>query len=336
MKKVLALYIFILTLFSSCTGKNKNPDIIEITMESVDSMDVFLGHPSAMAAVENTLFLVNYIDDGKFLEVIDLNTSKTVKRVFSRGNGPGEFSGPMDLVTDGHSLCVFDRGTSVAREYLVSDIVDSDSVYNSGVLIPAADRVAVCKDRYAGAGLYEEGSLYIYGKDGVFIKSLDIVPECVAKTTDKELRYKFGQGRLCFDEQGKYLLYCPSFVGIMRLFAIDENQEISLIKEHVMDTEMLDRLSQGASQIEIGIDDKTFCKGISFKDGFFYVLQSGKSIQEDDGTRTVIKMDTEGKILKEYHLTFPVLEFTMADNDKAIAVTVNDEKEYVLVTFDLK
>lgn len=178
--------------FSSCK-MNDNRDFVDKEIFKGKDIETFklegtlmqfndtIWHPVGIEVKDTLLFLKNRSTDYVY-HIYNLKNNKKINECLKIGQGPNEFIFPLIVQSIGDNIWMFDRGTSIVKEYLVSDLL-SDQVpipqKNIQLKNHVSDKVAVLPNNniLASVNKLPRGGFDLYDFNGIFLDSIGKFPE---------------------------------------------------------------------------------------------------------------------------------------------------------------
>lgn len=237
--KSILLLLFFIFLFIECSCKHKkytysnyqklkiSDKTIKLHATVVNNFDIYF--PSTSSIINNYFVLVDSKAD-KLIKIIDLKSNELLKSFGSRGQGPDEFIGAREIITDPNDknfFWIYDISTRNLKYYNINNILNNNfypeeiiriSTENSGV--PA--QLIICPDKtMLGVGLFLKGRISIYGTSGNFVRSIGKFP-VILKNEEFAAQHSHGfSGNFAYKDISKEIYIATRLGTIVEKYSLD-------------------------------------------------------------------------------------------------------------------
>lgn len=303
-----------------------------------------LGIPFPIAFLDSLFIGADYVD-GKSLLLYDFKNDVYV-RTLSIGQGPGEVSGPIDIIgmsRQEKTVTILQRSSGIIRTYALSDLwKDSVSAYRDEITVVGTDRAVRLPEGYACAGFSDvgKGILSFYDEKENLTGYADVHPEWDV-SGNYERKYWLAQGHLAYNDKSGKLMLASGFAS-----------EIHFFQKHNGNWELDSSFSTGSDDLERRIletNDWSFrgdginrCLEACSTGRYFYVLYDGRKFSErlsqapsaerERGDHLyVIRFTADGELDVMYEVDPTIVSFYVSPDDAWVyAALLGKDGEYVI------
>lgn len=331
------MYKFVLIialLFVSCSYTDKEP-ASEKLISSFEEINVLIGLPGSMSVYGDYLIIDNWTDDGKLLELVDINSGTSVRRCINRGDGPADLLDPIDFKVRGDSLLCLSRRVSKFKMYSIPNLLSSDSLMCNPMDFGRFDRFTSSTKGYFFFGPGKADGLSIYNSTGNFVNTLPLFSEYDDKLKNESLMYRMKQGFFDVSDDGRYLAFGGSFLGVLKFYEINADGSYGLIQNIEFDHRMQDKIMDKGENVVIDQSDLDHCWDVQYFNGAFYVQYNGLPMSDTSSMSSILKYSEDGQLQACYKFRFPLVSFCMKDENSAFGISKNNDGDYILVRFSL-
>ena len=344
--KLLLINVPICVAFCSCIDKNKNDEKIigSVKRLALDTLsvkeiplDFLLGNPNQIEMIDSLLIITDNQDE-KALAICGYN-GKLINRTLCVGEGPGECIMPIDIsVSHGNkSLIVLQRQNGECDEYNINVLLnDSTPSSLNSYKFKGTDRIISTGSKYIGSGLYDAGSLRIYNKDGLEVKTQNIYPDYLNSIENATDKYRIAQGFISYSKN--VIAYGTYFTGDISFFTYQDNR-LRLINSCVTKPNKIrERIIRNPSDVSIHKDDIVHCIDICSSLNYFYVLYCGTDMGQVNQLkeRYIMKFGTSGNLIQVYRVNARINSICVSNDDtKMYAIILADNLDYTIASIGI-
>lgn len=345
--KLLKHFITVTTIYVlfSCSTNERRISIIEQfpTITEISPLEVpvdsFLGKPYQIVNAGDKLIIADIIDE-KLIHIYDLKEQKTVKQLFSKGSGPNDLLLPLYINTvDTSTINIFQRQNSVYTEYHISNLLQGDLNPITKVTCNNSDDIKkISNDKFIGNGFFKEGALGVFNNEGVLIKEWNTYPDFIYKLPNPSSKFLLGQQYFEFNPQTHLLMTASIFTGDIQVFNVNDQLEITKIKEYKTPISSIERRIDNSNEIKPNANDIVYYEDIACTEHFFYILYCGNPMGKKETTENnyILQFDSTGTPIQAIKTNKRIFKFCVSHNDSTIyAIALTEDLSHNIIKFDL-
>lgn len=344
LSRFFSLIIFCLYFFSSCVNEKQMsiidhfPIITEVVSMEMP-VDSFLGNPYQIIKVRDKLVIADVIDE-KLIHIYDLGKQEIVKQIFSKGSGPNDLLLPIYINTiDTNTISVFQRQSSIYTEYNVSDLLQGNLNPSVRITFPESDNIKkLSNNLFIGNGLFKDGAMGVYYKDGNLFKYWDTYPSFINNLSNPSQKFQIGQQYFTVNSLNNFLITASIFTGHIQFFNINNQLEINKIKEFKTSLSSIEQRIENVKDIKLKSEDIVYYEDITSTDSFFYILYCGNSMnkKETKENNYILQFDFKGEPIQALKTNKRIFKFCVSDDDSELyAIALDEDMSHNIIRFDL-
>ena len=339
MKKI--IYLLCVIFITACSRTNSIDNIQEHSVAIDRELpNLFLGKPSGIVVIDNYLVIADYMGE-TLLTIYDLNTDSIVSRAINMGQGPNDLVPPI-IIGASHkerAIDVFQRRSSKYSVFLLDELLKGKSRKQNEVELSESDRAISIPHGFLATGYYLDGLFRFFDYNGRVLSTEDVYPPYFQKLKDSGEKYKLGQSLFAYNRHCNVLMSASYFTGEVSFFLVDVKKMTMMQQVLLGDGGIEQKIESLGTNINIDADDIVYCYGAYSTDNNFYVLYSGKTMQEEQKQKQgtyILEFDLKGQLKCRYKFTFPIVDMCITNEKKVYAISQSEDLEYVILSFNLR
>ncbi len=288
-----------------------------------------LGTPYSINVIDSILIIADKVED-KSLLLYNMGDSSYV-RTLSIGNGPGEIIFPIDVNVSIQRKCInaFLRQTGELRVYPLDSLLKDVTSKYERVNLGLADRGMQMSEGYVALGLYEDGLLRFYNKDGSLKQKVNLYAEYgIDNVSDL---YRLFQGLLSFNVLNERLAIAPSFASNVLFYHYVDGRWEEYRNFQVGDGSFEEKILN-RSDLRIHNDDIKQSIFICSDKEYFYLLYDGNRMDGDQkkNYRSILCFDALTCELKHVYKVDSTVCSICVNDGKMYALFIGRDGEYTV------
>lgn len=232
-----SIFLFMLSECSDKFGKYeyinykklKRPDYtVKLHSTVVNKFDI---DPSTLEIINNCLILAESRSD-EIIKIIDLRSNELLKSFGGKGQGPDEFIGARQIISDpkeNNIFWIYDISTRNLKKFNIHNVLNNDSYPEKVIRLPSeksgipSQLIFTPDNKILAVGLFFKGRISIYDMSGVYIRSIGKIPVTL-KNERFAAQHSHGFiGKFIFKEKSKEIFLATRLGSIVEKYSIDGN-----------------------------------------------------------------------------------------------------------------
>lgn len=333
------MVMFFLLSCKKRTDQNISLKFAETMVSEELPIDFMLGKPYQLKISDSLLLIADHVDE-KAITIYNYKNNKYLKEVINIGQGPSEIILPIQLtIREKDTIGILERQKGLYSTFLISDILTNTVQCLNQINFGNIDRITETNNGYISAGFYEEGSIGIHNIRGELINVIDIYPDYLNKINDISIKYRYGQGSIAFNKESNIFAFAGYFIGEIKFYSLNDSNKLEIRNYYNLSLSSdLQRRINASTNTTIERTDIEYFTDIYTTDHYFYVLYSGKSMDEREKAREshILLFNSAGKYVKCYESDRKLYKICVSPDDKHLyALSLSAELDYILVQLNL-
>lgn len=297
-------------------------------------LDTIMKSPYQLEYSNNTLVMADNAE-GFSVMLYDIEKSKFHKTL-RIGQGPQEIQPPLSVSIHNDTVSILQRSNGICQDYTIDNLMNGTPAYFRKRNLKRSDRSTITNRGYASLGMYENGILSFFDRNGESIQEIDPYPWYQAESIDN--KYLLFQGRICYSTEKDILMVAPSFASNIWFYHFQNNHWIKKDSVCISDGNFEKEAFENMGHMRLKKQTRRNTLDVCQSDHFFYVLYDGGTM----GTTTpieyryVIRLDFEGHIDAVYKVDSTTYCIAITPDDSVLyVIKIGNEGEYVIAQTSL-